>query len=91
MRRTKVSTTLNAAELRAFRDVQRYVLAMSGYKSRAEALRYLVRNYDGARVAALEARISDFLRVYNGADGGDTDEAINDAIDALAEVLTPGR
>jgi hypothetical protein len=48
-----------------------------------------LRERDAARAALTNAKatIAEFLHVYNGADGGDTDEAINDAIDALAAEL----
>jgi hypothetical protein len=44
---------------------------------------------DAARAALerIRARVRGFLRVYHGADGGDTDEAINGAVDALAAEL----
>ena len=40
-----VSTRLNRAELRQFRAAERYVRALCGKVSRAEVLRYLVRNW----------------------------------------------
>ncbi len=49
LRRIRVETRLTRGELAALRKVKRYVAALSGYKSRAEALRYLIRNWqDGA-------------------------------------------
>ncbi len=45
-RRTRVETRLTPDELKQLRVVQRYVHKMSGYKSRAEALRFLIRNWE---------------------------------------------
>lgn len=46
MKRRRVTTTLNAAERSALRRVRRYVKALSGIDTDAEALRLLVRNWE---------------------------------------------
>lgn len=43
--RRRVTTTLNSKERAALRRVRRFVKAMCGIDSAAEALRFLVRNW----------------------------------------------
>lgn len=45
MKRRRVATTLNAKERAALRRVQRYVKGFTGIGTKAEALRFLVRNW----------------------------------------------
>lgn len=49
MKRKRVETTLNAEERAALRKVRRYVRSFCGkyYGTNAEALRFLVRNWQG--------------------------------------------
>ena len=50
MKRARVTTQLNAAELRDFKRVKKFVESYSGEKvSRAEVLRFLVRNWQEGR------------------------------------------
>jgi hypothetical protein len=44
-KRKRMTTSLDAAEMRLFKKVARYVRAYCGHVSRAEVLRYLVRDW----------------------------------------------
>lgn len=46
MTRRRVTTTLNAEERKALRKVIRYVKGFTGIGTKAEALRFLVRNWE---------------------------------------------
>lgn len=44
-KRTRIATLLNQAEVKQFRVVEKFVRAYCGKVSRAEVLRYLIRNW----------------------------------------------
>jgi hypothetical protein len=45
-RPVRVATALTRSEARALRHVRRYVAQMTGWDSDAEALRFLIRNWE---------------------------------------------
>ncbi len=47
-RAKRVTTHLNSAELRALRKVRRYVGQFCGIETTAEALRFLIRNWEAS-------------------------------------------